>query len=145
MQPVFSIDGGHPSAAAPVLAVLGMGGTIAGRAASPHDVVGYQAGVVPVADLVAGMAPPVGWRVQAQQVANVDSKDMTVALWQALLGAVHAQLQQPEVGAIVVTHGTDTLEETAWLLQTVLQPARNRKSTRLNSSHIQKSRMPSSA
>jgi L-asparaginase len=123
MQPVFSVDGGHPSAAAPVLAVLGMGGTIAGRAASPHDVVGYQAGVVPVADLVAGMAPPVGWRVQAQQVANVDSKDMTVALWQALLGAVHARLQQPEVGAIVVTHGTDTLEETAWLLQTVLQPA----------------------
>ena len=124
MQSTFSVDGGRPDATAPVLAVLGMGGTIAGRAATPHDVVGYQAGVVPVADLVAGLAPPVGWRVQAQQVANIDSKDMTVVLWQALLAAVQAQLQRPEVGAIVVTHGTDTLEETAWLLQAVLQPAR---------------------
>ncbi|MGQ9725335.1 MAG: asparaginase, partial [Tepidimonas sp.] len=107
-----------------VLVVLGMGGTIAGRAAAAHDVVGYRAGVVPVADLLAGLAPPAGCGVEAEQVANVDSKDMTPALWQALLAAVQRHLQRPEVVAIVITHGTDTLEETAWLLQTVLQPAR---------------------
>lgn len=107
-----------------VLVVLGMGGTIAGRAAAAHDVVGYRAGVVPVADLLAGLAPPAGLGVETEQVANVDSKDMTPALWQALLAAAQRHLRRPEVAALVVTHGTDTLEETAWLLQTVLRPAR---------------------
>lgn len=107
-----------------VLVVLGMGGTIAGRAANAQDVVGYQAGVVPVADLLAGLVPPDGMRLEAEQVANVDSKDMTPALWQALLAAAWRHLQRPEVAALVITHGTDTLEETAWLLHAVLQPRR---------------------
>ncbi|TSE25575.1 asparaginase [Tepidimonas aquatica] len=104
--------------------VLGTGGTIAGRAAQAHDVVGYQAGVVPVQALLQGLVCPPGWRLQAQQVANVDSKDMDRSVWQALLRAVQAALDDADVGAVVVTHGTDTMEETAWLLQAVLAPVK---------------------
>ncbi|TSE19963.1 putative L-asparaginase [Tepidimonas alkaliphilus] len=107
-----------------MLRVLGTGGTIAGRAACADDVVGYQAGVVAVQDLLQGLPAPPGWTLQTAQVANLDSKDMTVAVWRALLQAVHAALHDPAVGAVLVTHGTDTLEETAWLLQAALAPAK---------------------
>lgn len=107
-----------------VIVVLGTGGTIAGRAASTQDVVGYQAGVVPVADLLADLPVPAGVRLEAEQVANVDSKDMSPDVWRALLAAADRHLSRPDVAAIVITHGTDTLEETAWLLQSVLSPAR---------------------
>ncbi|TSE33147.1 asparaginase [Tepidimonas taiwanensis] len=106
------------------IVVLGMGGTIAGRAAVAADVVGYRAGVVPVAALLEGVPLPAGWRTEGEQVANVDSKDMGVPLWRDLLAAAYRHLQRSDVGALVVTHGTDTLEETAWVLQAVLQPER---------------------
>ncbi|MDM7462454.1 MAG: asparaginase [Tepidimonas taiwanensis] len=107
-----------------VIVVLGMGGTIAGRAGVATDVVGYRAGVVPVAALLEGVPVPPGWRAEGEQVANVDSKDMSVPLWRDLLAAAYRHLQRPDVGALVVTHGTDTLEETAWVLQAVLRPER---------------------
>ena len=59
-----------------------------------------------------------------EQVAQLDSKDMDHATWQTLaLRCAHA-LAQADVGGIVVTHGTDTLEETAWFLQAVLAPTK---------------------
>jgi L-asparaginase len=104
--------------------VLGMGGTIAGRAQQPGDNVGYVAGQVAVSDLVQGLPGLAGLRVDVEQVAQINSKDMTWPVWQALLGRLAVHLARPEVTGIVVTHGTDTLEETAFLLQTVLQPAK---------------------
>ena len=106
------------------LVVLGTGGTIAGRAATAGDTVGYRAGEVGVADLLEGVPRPDGLAVETQQVAQVDSKDMGPAVWRALLAAVQASLQRPEVRGVVVTHGTDTLEETAFLLQRVLRPSK---------------------
>lgn len=102
------------------LVVLGTGGTIAGRAGRAEDVLGYTAGQVPVSDLLAGVVLPKGWLVECVQVAQVDSKDMGVAVWRALLGHVQQQLLRPEVGGVVITHGTDTLEETAYLLHAAL-------------------------
>ncbi len=104
------------------IVVLGTGGTIAGTAASPDDVVGYRAGQIGIDTLLAGVSLPSGTLVEAEQVAQIDSKDMTHAIWQTLAQRVAHHMARPEVAGIVVTHGTDTLEETAWFLQRVLQP-----------------------
>jgi L-asparaginase len=60
--------------------------------------------------------------VVAEQVAQVDSKDMGFAIWQALAARVGHFLALPEVQGVVITHGTDTLEETAYFLHAVLPP-----------------------
>jgi L-asparaginase len=104
--------------------ILGTGGTIAGRATRTGDNVGYVAAQVGVADLVAGIPPLAGLALEIEQVAQVDSKDMGFAVWQALAGRVAHHLAREEVSGIVITHGTDTLEETAFFLQQVLRPAK---------------------
>ena len=55
-------------------------------------------------------------RVFVEQVANVNSRDMTPAIWLELASRANALLAEPDVAGIVVTHGTDTLEETAYFL-----------------------------
>jgi len=102
--------------------VLGTGGTIAGTADSATDSVGYRAASLGVDALVAAVPPLAGWAIEGQQLAQVDSKDMTLALWLSLLAALRRQLQRPEVAGVVITHGTDTLEETAYFLHRVLTP-----------------------
>ena len=106
------------------IVVLATGGTIAGRAARADDVLGYRAGEVGVDELLAGLPAPEGVVVTGEQVAQVDSKDMDFALWRRLAARCRHWLDQTQVQAIVVTHGTDTLEETAWFLQRVLAPAK---------------------
>ena len=97
----------------PLIAVIGTGGTIAGCAQNPGDALNYRAAVLPVQDLLAGLALAPGLAIEAQQLAQIDSKDVTEAHWRALLQAVQHQLERPEVRAVLVTHGTDTLEESA--------------------------------
>jgi L-asparaginase len=105
------------------IVVLATGGTIAGLAvdaAKPHN---YTAGRVGVADLLQGVAAD-GLEVLTEQVAQIDSKDMSFAVWQSLLERLSLWLGQDDVQGVVITHGTDTLEETAYFLQTVLQPTK---------------------
>ncbi len=102
--------------------VLGTGGTIAGRAGSAGNNLGYVAGEVGVAELLAGIEAPPGIELRAEQVAQIDSKDMDFAVWQRLAQRCAHWLAQPDVAGVVVTHGTDTLEETAFFLQSVLAP-----------------------
>ncbi|MFL6664760.1 MAG: asparaginase [Rhizobacter sp.] len=107
-----------------LVVILGTGGTIAGTASDTTDHVGYTAGQLGVNQLVAAVPALAGASLEAEQVAQLDSKDMDFATWRALALRCSHHLARPEVAGIVVTHGTDTLEETAWFLQRVLAPSK---------------------
>ena len=99
------------------IVVLGMGGTIAGVASDPEKPKEYIAGALGVADLIDRLGLSNAVQIDVQNVAQINSKDMQVPHWQALLSAVDAANQDPQTRAVVITHGTDTLEETAFLLE----------------------------
>lgn len=108
------------------IVVLGTGGTIAGTSAQAGDNIGYTAAQVGVEQLLAavpGLQAAARGPLVAEQVAQIDSKDMDAAVWLALAQRCAQHLAQPDVRGVVVTHGTDTLEETAWFLHEVLQCA----------------------
>ena len=109
------------------LVVLGTGGTIAGMAASASDNLGYtaaQLGVSQLLEAVPGLTDVLGeCALRAEQVAQVDSKDMSFSVWQALAQRLEFHLSQAQVKGLVITHGTDTLEETAYFLHAAMPPA----------------------
>ncbi len=101
--------------------ILGTGGTIAGLAADPSQPDRYVAAQLAVSQLVEALPEGHGrFEWQAQQLAQVDSKDMDEPTWRRLLARMLDLIRDPDVDALVVTHGTDTLEETAFLLSVVL-------------------------
>jgi L-asparaginase len=105
------------SALLPRIVVLATGGTIAGSSANPASSAHYQAATVPVSHLVQAVpALSDTARIETEQVAQVDSKDMMFGLWQTLAARVGFWSAQADVAGIVITHGTDTLEETAMFL-----------------------------
>jgi len=110
--------------AKPLVVILATGGTIAGRAASRTDTTGYVAGAVGIDALIAGVPELADFALEHESVAAIDSKDMDVATWQRLARRAAFHLARSEVGGLVVTHGTDTIEETAWFLHRVLAPAK---------------------
>ncbi len=108
--------------------VLATGGTIAGTAANASDHTGYtaaQLGVQQLLDAIPALNDTLqGDTLVCEQVVQLDSKDMDHATWQTLAQRCAHWLTQSDVGGIVITHGTDTLEETAWFLQMVLGPTK---------------------
>ena len=107
-----------------LVVILGTGGTIAGTAASGAQHVGYQAGVLGADALVAAVPALQGWPLEAETLARLDSCDMDHATWAALAARAAWHLARPEVAGVVVTHGTDTLEETAYFLHRTVAAAR---------------------
>ena len=106
------------------IVVLATGGTVAGTSASQGDNVGYTAATLGIAELLAGIPALKGLPLVTEQVAQIDSKDMDNAVWTRLAQRCAHWLARDEVQGIVITHGTDTLEETAYLLQALLSPAK---------------------
>ncbi len=104
--------------------VLATGGTIAGTASSADDHTGYTAAQIGVDQLMRSVhglpAALQGHDLVTEQVAQIDSKDMDFATLASLAARCTYWLARDEVTAVVVTHGTDTLEETAYFLHCVL-------------------------
>jgi len=106
------------------IVVLGTGGTIAGSSEEAGANIGYTSGTVPVSDLLSGITVPEGFILHAEQIAQLDSKDMDFATWHALHLRSEHWLAQDDVAGLVITHGTDTIEETSFFLHSVVQSSK---------------------
>ncbi|HLL19523.1 MAG TPA: asparaginase [Rubrivivax sp.] len=96
--------------------VIGTGGTIAGTAPDAASHTAYRSAVISVEDLVAAVPGLRGRGLETLTLARLDSSDMDHATWARLANGIGQQLARHDVVGVVVTHGTDTLEETAYFL-----------------------------
>lgn len=103
-------------AARPRLHLLATGGTIAG--AQTHQAArGYTAAAFSTAALLAAVPQLSALaEIELEQVAAIGSQDMDDAIWLTLAARTQAALDRPEIAGVVITHGTDTMEETAFFL-----------------------------
>jgi L-asparaginase len=107
--------------ARPTVTILATGGTIAGAQPKPGEA-GYKAGSFSVESLiqaVPGMEKVAV--VKGEQIASIGSQDMNDAVWIKLARRVNELQKDPTVDGIVITHGTDTLEETGYFLDLVVK------------------------
>ena len=107
--------------ALPNIVVLATGGTIAGAAASDVQA-GYTSGQVGVDQLLA--AVPQAKKLatlRGEQIANIGSQDMNDEVWLKLAKRINELTAMANVSGIVITHGTDTIEETAYFLNLVVK------------------------
>jgi len=100
----------------PKVVILATGGTIAG-VGDPGKVAGYKPGTLTAEMLLWGV-PEIDEiaEIEAIQVCNVNSDDITAEIWLNLAETINRMAADPEVAGFVVTHGTDTMEETAYFL-----------------------------
>ena len=108
------------SAALPRLRILATGGTIAG--AQVDGTRGYKAAAFSTDALLAAV-PQVSAlaHLEVEAVAAIGSQDMDDATWLRLAARAQAALDDPTLAGLVITHGTDTMEETAFFLNLVLR------------------------
>lgn len=105
----------------PRIAVLATGGTIAGSGQAGKDT-GYKSGVISAESLISS-APALAEvaDTQAVQVCNINSDDITDKIWIELANTINRMAKDDSVTGFVVTHGTDTLEETAYFLNLTIK------------------------
>ena len=105
----------------PRIIVLATGGTIAGTA-DPRSAIGYNSGTVSGLQLIKGV-PGIEQlaNLSAEQISNVGSQDMNDKIWFKLAGRINEIFEKGEADGVVITHGTDTIEETAFFLENVVR------------------------
>ncbi len=114
---LFSCAQGVFAAGLPNVKILATGGTIAGSAASKTQMSGYKAGDIGIQVLMEAVPQIKEFaNVTGEQVCNISSNNITGDVWIHLANRVNELLQSGDVDGIVITHGTDTLEETAYFL-----------------------------
>jgi len=107
--------------ALPCIRLLATGGTIAGAQVNAATR-GYKAGVFSTAALLAAVPQLADLaQIEVEAVAAIGSQDMDDATWLRLAARTQAALDSPEIAGVVITHGTDTMEETAFFLNLVLR------------------------
>ncbi len=100
----------------PRVIILSTGGTIAGQQPN-KDKAGYISGKIPIEELLKNI-PSITQKVnvQGEQIASIGSYDMTIDIWLKLVGRINEIFSKNEADGVVITHGTDTQEETAYFL-----------------------------
>src|SRR5215469_16325171 len=105
----------------PKVKVLATGGTIAGAQASTSEI-GYKSGTFSVDDLIKAVPQLSDLAdLSGEQVANIGSQTMNHDVWLKLAKRVNEVLKENDTAGVVITHGTDTLEETAYFLSLVVK------------------------
>lgn len=105
----------------PRIIVLSTGGTIAGQQPNTNNI-GYIPGKIPIEELLKNI-PSIKQKaaVQGEQIAAIGSYDMTVDIWLKLAKRINEIFTKNEADGVVITHGTDTQEETAYFLNLTVQ------------------------
>ena len=100
----------------PKIVVLATGGTIAG-VGEVGKTSGYKPGSLTAEELLSAVPQLADVaEIEAIQVCNVNSDDMTAEVWLTLADTINTMSEDPDVRGFVITHGTDTMEETAYFL-----------------------------
>lgn len=106
----------------PHILVLATGGTIAGRGDSPLQTMGYRAGQFTVEEMLEELPDiTASVRVSGEQFVNLPSSALTPMDWLGLAQRISVRLNDRSIDGLVITHGTDTLEETAFFLHLVIK------------------------